>query len=129
LGKLFLYAIVSLVRSVQLGHKKFGGRKKSTPNKRTIVRREVLERAYEAVMTELPEQARNMTPLEALPLCMHWAIAAHDRNGILAAAAAAAPYCHARLASADVRVTNRQYCLSDEELEAEIAERRIAAAA
>ena len=46
------------------------------------------------------------------------AIAAHDRNAILAAAWAAAPYCHARLASADVRVTNTQDSMNDEELPA-----------
>jgi hypothetical protein len=79
---------------------------------------------------EIPDEIRDMTPLEAILLCMRWSIAAQDRVGILAAAAAAAPYCHARLASPDVRVTSTQDSMSDEELKAEIAEleRRIAAA-
>ena len=94
------------------------------------MRDQVLARAYEAARAKLPDEIRDMRPLEALLLCMHWAIQAQDRNGILAAAAAAAPYCHARLASTDARVTNTQDSISDEELKAEIAEleRRIAAA-
>jgi hypothetical protein len=68
------------------GHVKVGGRVKGTLNKWTAVRGAVLGRAYQAVIAELPEDLRNMTPLEALLLCMRWAIQAQDRNAILAAA-------------------------------------------
>jgi hypothetical protein len=46
---------------------------------------------------------------------------AGDHAGALLAAEAAAPYCHPRLASADVRVRNEDAGMSDEELKAEIA--------
>jgi hypothetical protein len=55
---------------------------------------------------------------------------AGDHAGALLAAEAAAPYCHPRLASSDVRVRNEDAGMSDEELKAEIAllEARIKAA-
>ena len=79
---------------------------------------------------DLPEPIRDITPLEGLLLCMRWSILHGDRDGILAAASAAAPYCHARLASSDVRIRDEHADLSDEELKAEIieSERRYAAA-
>jgi hypothetical protein len=111
------------------GHKKIGGRLRGTPNKRTTARREVLDRAAAVVMPQLPDEIRDITPLEGLLLCLRWSIAAQDREGILAAAVAAAPYCHPKLSTTDVRFTNPHERLSDEELEAAIAEleRKIAA--
>ena len=60
---------------------------------------------------------------------MHWAIEVQDRDGLLAAATAAAPYCHVKLNSVDMRVSNTSdvNSMSDEELQIEIAklERKI----
>jgi hypothetical protein len=111
-------------------HEKCGGRKRGTPDKRTIALREMLDRVYEVVMPQLPNEIRDMTPLEALLLCMRWSIAAQDREGILAAASLAAPYCHPRLNSVDMQVRNPDEKLSDEELAEQIRqlEERIALA-
>jgi hypothetical protein len=53
-----------------------------------------------------------------------------DHAGALAAAEAAAPYCHPRRASADLHIRDEHAGKSDEQLQAEIAEleRRIKAA-
>ena len=108
--------------TVQAGARKGWGRGKGTLNKRTAVRHEVLDRAYQAVIAELPEDLRNMTPLEALLLCMRWAIQAQDRNAILAAAAAAAPYVHAEIEQHGLSFSNSDKFnhWSDEELRAEM---------
>jgi hypothetical protein len=102
---------------------------KGTLNKKDTARRQGLDRAAEIVMPQLPVEIRDMSPLEALLLCMRWSVAMKDRNGILAAAAAAVPYVHPRLASADLRIRDEHAGKSDEQLQAEIAEleRRIAA--
>jgi hypothetical protein len=110
---------------------KSGGRRKGTPNKskRPRFRNEVLDRAMTRIKAQVPEVVREMTPLEAILLVMRWSLAEQDRPMILAAASAAAPYCHARLQSAEVRVINPASGMSDEELKAEIEalERRIKA--
>jgi hypothetical protein len=100
--------------------RKTGGRKKGTKNKRDQVRAQIIE----AALPQLPEHLRDISPLEAMLICMKWSLQQKDRAGILAAAA---PFCHARLTSAEVRVTNPASGMTDEELKAEIAllERRI----
>jgi len=103
------------------GTPKTGGRKKGSLNKRRPPRQETVERAMAEVMPKLPAELRDMTPLELLLLAAHWSIQAKDRAGLLAAAAAAAPYCHPRLAIADVRVTQAP-AMSEEQLAIEIAE-------
>jgi hypothetical protein len=112
------------------GHQRYGGRAKGTKNKKDQVRPEVLDAALIKLRAQLPSEIRDMTPLEALVLVMHWAIAAGDRSTILAAVAAAAPYCHTRLASADLRIRDEHAGKTDEQLQAEIEEleRRIKAA-
>jgi hypothetical protein len=53
-------------------------------------------------------------------LCTRAAIAVGDHAGALEAATAAAPFCHPKLNSVDVKVTNPDDKLSDEKLAEEI---------
>jgi hypothetical protein len=106
------------------GHVKIGGRKAGVPNKATVVReQEVLRIVAEATAGNLPaEDAVNATPLEAMLICMRWALAERDRAGVLAAATAAAPYMHPRLSSSDVRISATLDSKSDADIAAELAE-------
>ena len=80
----------------------------------------------------MPEAIDEITPLQAMLAVLVTRLKAGDHDGALVAAEAAAPYCHARLASADVRFSKNSDLdsMTDEELEAEAAEleRRIAEA-
>ena len=99
----------------QPGHKKVGGRKKGMPNKATVERARSIAQAYaEAKLTEA--DVSSITPLEALLLVMRRRLMAGDDVGVVAAAVAAAPYCHARLVTSEVTVTNKYHLLSDREL-------------
>jgi hypothetical protein len=83
------------------------------------------------MLPALPAEVRDITPLETMLLVMRSAIAEGDCPVMLAAASAAAPYLHPKLAAAEVRVTHKAVAaMSDEELKAEIAllEARIKAA-
>ncbi len=101
---------------------KTGGRRPGSRNKKAVDRDEAMARAYEAAMAGVtPERLDNLTPLEAMLMCMRWAIEAKDRVGILACAAAAAPYTHARLSSSDVRVSGGLTNQSSADITADIA--------
>jgi len=114
------------------GHPKWGGRVKGTKNRPHLGRQALIDSQIKKATAELAAATtpEAMTPLEAILLCMHWAIDRGDHAAILAAATAAAPYCHARLAIADVRVTTTQAPMNEEQLAIEIAtlEKRIAEA-
>ena len=69
------------------------------------------------------EEIEALMLLSCMTLVMAARMEAGDLSGALVAAELAAPYCHARLNSTDLRVTTRDSSnLSDEELMAEIAE-------
>jgi hypothetical protein len=107
----------------QPGHPRYGGRKKGTPNRATVERAQILARAYaDEWLTDA--DLSEITPLEALLLVMRRRLAAGDDVGVMAAAVAAAPYCHARLISTELRVRNEYSKLSDQELRAQIAHER-----
>jgi hypothetical protein len=111
------------------GHPRYGGRSAGIPNKATMLRQEALAQAYaNAGLT--PERISEVTPLQAMLICMHWALEEKNPQAVLAAASAAAPYVHPKLSSSDVRITGDLTTKSDAELVAEIAEleTRIAAA-
>jgi hypothetical protein len=106
-----------------LGHPKAGGRKKGTPNKATVERANAIAKAYsEARLTEA--DVSSITPLEALLLVMRRRLVAGDDVGVVAAATAAAPYCHARLVNSELRVRNEYHVLTDSELVAKRIELR-----
>jgi hypothetical protein len=63
-------------------------------------------------------------PLDVMLYVMRDRFAAGDFAGSIAAAAAAAPYCHARLTSSEVTVRNDHSRLSDAELVRLITEER-----
>jgi hypothetical protein len=77
-----------------------------------------------------PEVIDSITPLGVMKLVMTARLKAGDHIGALLAAEAAAPYCHPRLASTDLRIRDEHAGKSDEQLQAEIEEleRRIRAA-
>jgi hypothetical protein len=107
----------------QPGHPRYGGRKKGTPNRATVERAQILARAYaDERLTDA--DLSEITPLQALLLVMRRRLAAGDDAGVMAAAVAAAPYCHAKLISTELRVRNEYTKLSDQELQAQIAEER-----
>ena len=75
-----------------------------------------------------PEQVAELTPLEVMRAIMRNRFRAGDYNGALAAARECAPYCHARLAQTEMRITGELSTMSDADLAQEIAalEARIA---
>jgi hypothetical protein len=100
------------------GHPRWGGKKRGTPNRATVER----ARLFAEAISELgpaAERLRELSPLDAMLLVLRNRLERGDENGILAAAQAAAPYCHGRLSITDTtvrHVTDR----SDTELAAEI---------
>jgi hypothetical protein len=89
------------------GHPKVGGRKKGTPNRISVARQqEIMRIVADSTAGHLPEDTDDILPLEAMLLCLKWAIAAQDRPGILAAATAAAPYVHPRLSATELHVSH-----------------------
>jgi hypothetical protein len=93
-----------------------------------MLRQEALTQAYvDAGLT--PERISEVTPLQAMLICMHWALEQKNPQAVLAAASAAAPYAHPKLSSSNVRITGDLTTKSDAELATEIAtlEAKIAA--
>jgi hypothetical protein len=72
----------------------------------------------------LTQAGHAVTPLDAMLMVLKARLERGDENGILAAAAAAAPYCHARLAQSDVTVRHCLADMSDADLVAEIEQLR-----
>jgi hypothetical protein len=106
-----------------------GGRQKGRRDKKLVAREQLAELLLKSAHLD-PAEVEALQPLAVMRFVMASCIKAGDYKGALIAAEAAAPYVHSRLASADVRVTNTQESMSDEELKAEIAllEARIKAA-
>jgi hypothetical protein len=77
-----------------------------------------------------PERIVEFSPLACMLACMHQAYDEGNIQLAMACAASAAPYCHPRLTSSEVRISGELTHKSDTELVAEIAslEARIAAA-
>ena len=109
--------------------RKSGGRQKGTRDKKHVAREQLRELLLKSVGLDAAE-AETLTPPAVMKFCMIASMKAGDYAGALMAAEAAAPYCHPRLASADVRVRNEDAGMNDEQLKAEIAllEARIKAA-
>jgi hypothetical protein len=110
--------------------KKHIGRTAGTPNKKTVLRAQLLQDAI-AKSALLPAEVAEMSPLGVLLFVMRERMAAGDREGAVLVATAAAPFCHPRLTSSDLRVTNTDAERSDSDILAELAElkRKRAAAA
>ena len=98
-----------------------GGRVKGTPNKKTRLKRQEVINALIAE-TLAPDQVELLQPLEVMLRVMRARVLAGDDAGALVAAAACAPYCHARLSSSDLRITNTMAAKTDEERLREAAE-------
>jgi hypothetical protein len=113
----------------QKGRAKTGGRRKGSVNKSILARQEAIGESMRTLGLA-PGAIDAMTPLAVMRLVMTARLRAGDHAGALLAAEAAAPYCHARLASADLRIRDEHAGKSDEQLQAEIKEleRRIKAA-
>jgi hypothetical protein len=103
------------------GIPKTGGRQKGAQNKATRQKHQAL---IDALIAErlTPEQALELQPLQVMLRIMRSRLQVGDDVGALAAAAAAAPYVHARLSNSDLRVTNTMAEKSDEQLAAELAD-------
>jgi hypothetical protein len=105
------------------GHPRYGGRKLGQRNRATIERElavaEAGARMCEALgLTE--SDVANLMPLDVLLMAMRRSVLDGDKAGAVQAAVAAAPFCHARLSSADIKVHHELGEKSDLELEAEI---------
>jgi hypothetical protein len=111
------------------GRAKTGGRKKGTVNKSILARQHAIAESMQ-MLGLAPEAIDEITPLAVMRLVVTARLRAGDHAGALLAAEAAAPYCHPRLASADLRIRDEHAGKSDEQLQAEIEEleRRIKAA-
>jgi hypothetical protein len=107
--------------SFQKGHAKVGGKKKGTPNKKTVAARQALQDALTKCGL-LPDEIATMTPLAAMMVVMRHRLTAADYDGALAAAREAAPYLHPRLSQQDLTVHNVDQARSDADLKAELAE-------
>jgi hypothetical protein len=67
-----------------------GGRKNGTANHANQAAREAMERVF-AKARPSPGPLSEITPLQAMLICMHAALEEGDRVAVLAAASAAAP--------------------------------------
>jgi hypothetical protein len=103
------------------GLPKTGGKQKGSLNKATLVRAQAIAQALVAEQLT-PEQQAEVTPLAIMLRIMRARARSGDDVGALAAAQAAAPYCHARLSSSDVHITNEDARKSDTEIEQELRE-------
>jgi hypothetical protein len=84
-----------------------------------VDRAEAIALAHDALgMTA--EDVAKLSPLDGMMLVMRWGVETKNPGVVLAAAAAAAPYVHARLSHSEVRVSGT-VTLSDQDLQAEIA--------
>jgi hypothetical protein len=102
------------------GTPKTGGRVAGTPNKATVQKAKAIALAHDA-MGMTAEDIAGLTPLDGMMLVMRWGVETKNPGVVLAAAQAAAPYVHARLSHAEVRVSGTIAHLTDADLEAEIA--------
>jgi hypothetical protein len=101
----------------QKGHTKFGGRRKGSQNHQGKVRqshRLVFADEFQAALVQ------EFSPLEVMHAIMLLRVAKADYDGALSAAEKAAPYCHARLNSAEVKVQHSLSGRTDAEVAAEI---------
>jgi hypothetical protein len=110
------------------GHPRYGGRQKGSLNRKDRLHQQAIAAATIAAALT-PEQVAELTPLEVMRAIMRNRFRAGDYNGALAAARECAPYCHARLAQTEMRITGELSAMSDADLTEEIAalEARIAA--
>jgi hypothetical protein len=102
-----------------LGHPRYGGRVAGTPNRATVAKAEAIALAHDAMGMTAADIAK-LTPLDGMMLVMRWGVETKNPGVVLAAAAAAAPYVHARLSQSEVRISGT-VTLSDEQLQQEIA--------
>jgi hypothetical protein len=112
------------------GHTKFGGRKKGSRNKATILRlkaeHEALTKLAQARLASKEEiemaaaQMHTMSPLEVMLTGMHLKLGRGDIEGATRIAEAAAPYTSAKLMASEVRVQHGIAQRSDAEVAAEI---------
>jgi hypothetical protein len=102
------------------------------PNKASRLKLEAQQMARAACEERglTPERIVEFSPLACMLACMHQAYDEGNIQLAMACAASAAPYCHARLTSSEVRISGELTTRSDAELASEIAslEARIAAA-
>lgn len=68
------------------------------------------------------ERLAEVTPLQAMQVCLSLSLEAGDRQGVLQAAQAMAPYVHARLSHSEVHMKHELAGKSDAELLLEAAE-------
>ncbi len=80
------------------GHPRYGGRTKGTLNKATLAKRQAVPNALIAEKLT-PEEVETLEPLPVMLRVMRSRVLAGDDAGALGAAAACAPYCHARLSA------------------------------
>ncbi len=107
--------------AAQKGHPRWGGRGKGGKNHSTRQREQA---AVHALIAEKlsPAEVETLMPLPVLLRIMRSRVLAGDEAGAAAMAALAAPYCHSRLASSDVRVSGSLTTKSDAVVQAEIGE-------
>jgi hypothetical protein len=103
----------------QKGHKKLGGRKSGTLNKKTQ-RRLALEKLSSDELQQIMLAELKLSPLEVMQAVMLLRINRGDYDGALVAAEKAAPYMHPRLNATDVNVRHSYASKSDAEVAAEI---------
>jgi hypothetical protein len=99
---------------------KSGGRVAGVANKATVAKAEAIALAHDALGMTADDIAA-LSPLDGMMLVMRWGVETKNPGVVLAAAAAAAPYVHARLSHAEVRVSGT-VTLSDQQLSEEIAQ-------
>src|SRR4051794_40491004 len=103
------------------GQAKIGGRRSGSKNRRTRAmdaKIDELTRAKQEFQAALAGEMK-FTPLQVMHAIMLLRIGQGDHEGALMAAREAAPYCHARLNAADVRVQHSIGDRPDSEIAAE----------
>jgi hypothetical protein len=111
------------------GRVKTGGRKKGTPNKKTLAKQEFEKVARSEIQAALADPGK-LGPLEVMLLAMHLKMYRGDVFGAVEFAEKAAPFTSPKLAMADLRVLHTHTHKSDAEVSAEIQalQQKIAAA-
>jgi hypothetical protein len=102
--------------------RKTGGRTKGTPNKATVARQQFVEGIAASALEELDEVTRaKLSPLEVMLLAMRASLKARKLLEAAQLAAMVAPYCHHRLTSSDMHISNNDvvYVVADEPMSAE----------
>src|SRR5262249_40286283 len=105
----------------EVGHKKRGGREKGTKNHVNQIRREAMEEGFARLGVPV-ENLTMITPLQTMLAAMQLAWEDGDVAAALHAASLAAPFCHARLSTVDMRLKNDLSEKTSAELEAEAQE-------